>query len=299
MIVYFDTNVFDPRDGVPEEAEHFVLNALRSQQFRLLFDLDCFLEPLLAFRESARDAQRAERQLERMLKWCDLRRMVRPAPSLLEEAVLSYAANRNRVEMFVNRGQLYEEIERELTNWDRERSPRSEFWQRIASDAQRDRENFQTSFSSLIHELGPRDGFALGARLPTFTEFWNQHKYRVVETFVESIGENSAHSELWALCREDSVDGLLNIRCVGLAVRATIAHMYVHFYNEGQQFPKVKQSDAADIRHAISAAAADVFVTNDLRLFRRLSVVPLRDFRIMRLDMFLRKLIASTVEDEP
>jgi hypothetical protein len=56
MLVYFDTNVFDPRDGVSEAAEPFILNALLGQRIRLVFDLDCFLEPLLTFQGLASDA---------------------------------------------------------------------------------------------------------------------------------------------------------------------------------------------------------------------------------------------------
>ena len=33
-------------------------------------------------------------------------------------------------------------------------------------------------------------------------------------------------------------------------------HMYSHSYNAGRQIPKVRQSDAADIRHVIAASAA-------------------------------------------
>jgi hypothetical protein len=262
ILVYFDTNVFDPRDGVPEAAEPVILNALLSQRLRLVFDLDCFLEPLLEFRGPPSDpAPRAARQLERMLKWCDLRRIVRPAQSLLEQAVLSYARDRAQIEAFLNSGQLDEQVERELANWDRNRSPRSALWQAIASDTQRERASFHATFTNLLRDLGPRDGFAPGARIPTFSEFWNEHKLRVAQTLVEEVGKESAQPDLWDLCSERSIDGLLALRSVNLAVGATIAQMYAHFYNEGRQVPKVKQSDAADARHAIAASVAEIFVT--------------------------------------
>ena len=57
-LVYFDTNVFDPRDGIPEAEESLVLDAIFSQRFRLVFDLDCFLEPLIAFREPSKEGRR-------------------------------------------------------------------------------------------------------------------------------------------------------------------------------------------------------------------------------------------------
>ena len=70
-----------------------------------------------------------------------------------------------------------------------------------------------------------------------------------------------------------------------------MALMYSHFYNEGRQVPLPKKSDAADLRHAIVASAADIFVTNDFQLYNRLSAIPLEDdFKILRLDEFLANL---------
>lgn len=292
VLVYFDTNVFDPRDGVAEAEEHLILDALRSQRFRLIFDLDCFLEPLLAFRQAASDATpRAARQLERMMKWCDRRRIIKVPQWLLAQAILSYSGRRARVDEFLDREQLDEQVERELANWDRDHSPRNAFWQGIASDAQRERETFQASFTNLLQELGPRDGFAPGARPPTPAEFWNEHKHRVARTFVEGVGEELKQPDLWELCSERGIDGLLDLKCVTLAVGATIAHMYAHFYNEGRQIPKLHQSEAADIRHAIAAAAAEIFVTNDWRRFgKRLSALPMRGLRIVALKAFLAEL---------
>ncbi len=82
------------------------------------------------------------------------------------------------------------------------------------------------------------------------------------------------------------------MRCIRLAVGATTALMYSHFYNEGRQLPKVRKSDAADVRHVIAASTAEIFVSNDSRLCNRLSVVPMEDpFRIRHLDGFVADLM--------
>ena len=287
-LLYFDTNVFDPRDGVPKAKEPLILNVLHSQRFHLVFDLDCFLEPLLAFQGLANDATpRAARQLERMLKWCDHRRIVTPPQLLLVQSVRWYSGLWPSVEEFLS---IPEQVGRELANWDRDRSPRNAFWQGIASDAQRERESFRASFTTLLQELGPRDGFAPGARIPAFDEFWNEHKYRVAQTLVESVSEELQEPSLRQRRGERSIDGLLAVRCVNLYVLATIAHMYAHFYNEGRQIPKIRQSDAADLRHAVAASVAEIFVTNDSRLYRGLSAIPIKDFRIVELNAFLTEL---------
>jgi hypothetical protein len=291
-LVYFDTSVFDPDHGLQDAQESLVLDALYSQRFRLVFDLDCFLEPLLAFRAIGADTTRkAERQLQRMLKWCDRRRVVGLPEWLLADAVLLYSGHNIRENEFVDRGQLDQELERELKDWDSVRSPRCTFWQSIAHDVQCDRERYQNSITQLLQELGPRDGFSQGGTIPTFAQFFNEYRHRVTQTLVERVGHDKNQSDLWKLCIDRGIDGLLDIRCVRLAVGAIITLMYSHFYNAGQQIPKVRQSDAADIRHVIAASAAEIFVSNDLRLCKRLSVVPMNDgFRVLHLDRFLSDL---------
>lgn len=296
VLVYFDANVFDPRDDLTgvEDPDPLILDALRSQRIRLVFDLDCFLEPLLAFRGPASDAgPRAARQLERMLKWCDRRRIVASPQWLLAQAVLSYSGQPIRVEEFLNSEQLDEQVRSELANWDQDLSPRKPFWQGIASDAQRERDSFQEGFVNLLRELGPRDGFAPGAGIPPPEEFWNAYKYRVAQTFVEGVGAEFKRPDLWQNCSARSIDSLLGIRCMSLAVGVTVGYMYAHFYNEGRQIPRVRQGDAADIRHAIAASVADIFVTNDSRLYKRLSAVPIKGFKIVQLSAFLARLQTS------
>jgi hypothetical protein len=298
LLVYFDTSVFDPNHGLPKGQESLVLTALRSQGFRLIFDLDCFLEPLLTFRGLPGDViPRAAQQLERMLKWCDLRRIVGPAEWLLTQSVLSYSGSCARIEEFLNWEHLDDQLERELKNWDPVRSPRNPFWQSLAGDIQRERERFENSFTNLLQELGPRDGFSSGAAIPAFREFWDEHKNRIAQTFVESIGRDVNQRDLWQLCSDRGIGGLFDDRRVRLAVGATTALMYSHFYNEGRQLPKIRKSDAADVRHVIAAFTAEIFVSNDSRLCHRLSVVPMEDrFRIRHLDEFVTDLIRGDRE---
>jgi hypothetical protein len=159
-LVYFDTSVFDPRDGVSEADESLVLDAIYSQRFRLVFDLDCFFEPLLAFRGLARnEVPRAALQLERILKWCDRRRAVNSAQNLLTQAVLSYVGHPDRPEEFLIGKR---EFDSEIAKWDRDRSPKTAFWQEVAHSLQSEREHFEESFTQLLRQLGPRDGFKPG-----------------------------------------------------------------------------------------------------------------------------------------
>jgi len=291
-LIYFDTNVFDPHHGLPAAREHLVLGAIGSQRCRLVFDLDCFLEALLALRKIGADATpKARRQVERMLKWCDLRRIVTSADTLLAQAILSYSRGDARVREFVDKGQLEEQIDEGLRHWDSASSPQSRLWRSIIDDTQRDRDRYQKTISELLQKLGPRDGFRQGTSLPSFLDFWCEQRERVARTFVELVGNDRNQRDLWRLCAERGIAGLLDIRAVRLSVVTTVSLMYSQFYNEGKQIPRPKKSDAADLRHAIAASTAEVFVTNDHGLHNRLSAVPMEDkFRVFLLDTFLADL---------
>jgi hypothetical protein len=79
------------------------------------------------------------------------------------------------------------------------------------------------------------------------------------------------------------MEGLLNILSVQLATIVTLSLMYAQLLNRGQQMAKPHAGDLADMRHAVIASSADVFVTNDERQFRRLSSVPTGKWRVIRL----------------
>jgi hypothetical protein len=173
QLIYFDTNIFDPVSGLKGRQEFLVSHALGSQQFRLVFDLDCFLEPLLAFRfANGSGATNAVGQLERMLKWCDRRRTVSLPQSILSQAVRSYSDGSVRIEEFLNGGQLDPEVESELGNWDSERSPSNRVWFSVARDAESERCRFQKSLSDLLQQIGaPQPGCVSDGTIPVFKEF--------------------------------------------------------------------------------------------------------------------------------
>ncbi len=71
------------------------------------------------------------------------------------------------------------------------------------------------------------------------------------------------------------LDGLLNVKSVGLAVGANLSLMYAHQFEN--RVPK--SGDSRDILHAIIGSNADIFVTDDGELRRVLNRVPVDGFR--------------------
>lgn len=91
-LVYFDTNVFDPKHGLLDAQEGVLHKAFATGLLRVVFGLDCFVEPLLVFESgSDEDRKKAAIQIQRMKRWCDLRRIVKPALQLLTDDIVSYA----------------------------------------------------------------------------------------------------------------------------------------------------------------------------------------------------------------
>lgn len=285
-LIYFDTNVFDPRDGLSDADESLLLRALASQQLRLPFDLDCFLEALMAIAGQTPDCRgRAERHLDRMIRWCDRRRFIGSSWSLLEDTILAYCGFPTPPNHFLDRGQLDPEVERNLAKWDPKCSPQNDFWRAIANDARDERERFRASFTTLLEQIGPRDGFRPGGTVPQFERFWEDHKLTVVQTLVEAFESPTRCRGLSDACKRRGLGGLLDVRCVRLCVVNTVGLMYSQFYNEGRQLAQVRKSDAADLRHTIAASAAEIFVSNDRKLCNRLNSVPMNDgFKVLGID---------------
>jgi hypothetical protein len=184
------------------------------------------------------------------------------------------------------------EFDGEIGKWDRDLSPRNSIWREVAHGLRSEREHFKDSFTQLLRQLGQRDGFKPGGQVPPFEKFWDEHKYTVAQSIVRGVSRDIGQSDIVDLCVRQGINGLLDNKCIRLAVSSMTSLMYSHFYNEGHP-AKVRRSDAADIRHATAASVAEVFVTHDRAFFKRLSAVPISDFKIIYLDDFLTHLRQS------
>jgi hypothetical protein len=88
----------------------------------------------------------------------------------------------------------------------------------------------------------------------------------------------AAHDGLEDACRAHGVDGLLGVRAVGLTVGAMQSMVYALAVEGGS--PRI--GDGYDLWHALMASAAEVFVTHDEELARRLNRIPVTGFTVVR-----------------
>ena len=83
-------------------------------------------------------------------------------------------------------------------------------------------------------------------------------------------------------CRERGLDGLVALRPVRLCVGASISLIFATTFGDGVQPRRARRGDGYDAWHAISASAADIFVTGDEDLAEQVERVPMEGFRVFR-----------------
>ena len=91
-LVSFDTNVFDPRDGITNVQETSLLSALANQRIRIPFQIDCFEECLLGLQSpNSGGAEKVGSQIRRLHEWCDYRRITKTADLMLVDDIRAYS----------------------------------------------------------------------------------------------------------------------------------------------------------------------------------------------------------------
>jgi hypothetical protein len=140
------------------------------------------------------------------------------------------------------------------------------------SDVRRTKESFRDSMEQALErtqaelnlEAYPDDE----RRMLTFETFWARAAAPWADAYAERAGAAAA-------CRRRGLEGLLNVRALGLVVRAALSLVFSQVIN-GR---KPHLGDGYDQWHASQAAAVDVFVTRDDRLALHLAHIPLEGFR--------------------
>ena len=85
------------------------------------------------------------------------------------------------------------------------------------------------------------------------------------------------------------MEGLLDNRTVRLYTIYYAALVHSKWFGEQGKPGKVKPSESGDFFHSVQASAADVFVTEDARLVRRLTQILVDGLEVMNFDDFLNR----------
>ena len=276
MIVYFDTNVFDhlqQLNGVTAWDLFRIGRAVKLECIRVVVSYLNIEETLFIITSQS---DRAEARVKLIFELADKQLVVRGHQNTINNDIRSYAY-----------GQPLRSPFEPLSSW-----MESELWSFAApivrSDLRKlkhvidktrrikkEHQDFMTQARKKLKLLVPS---MVGERYP-FNDYWKNNSVWLVEGLAK-------RTKVLGKVRQRGLPGLLKLKSVALAVGANLSLMYSHHF-EGRT---PASGDSRDILHAIAASSADVFVTNDRKLAKILTRIPVEGFQVMNLKDFLDSL---------
>src|SRR5262249_50436698 len=107
------------------------------------------------------------------------------------------------------------------------------------------------------------------------------------EAFAATFAEDLAECfNVLSQCKKRGIPGMLQITSIQLYVGSNISLAYAQIY-EGHS-PRI--ADSRDMDHAVLASPADVFLTHDDELARRLSRIETRGFQVLKIGTLFEKI---------
>lgn len=278
MAAYLDSNVFDhlyKKIGCTSADIANLRTKIYGRALSIPLSIHT-LEEILLDRRARPELLVAKTKLT--LSLGNFRRMVKPCDQLLGDDLRAYAATGAAGRPFID-AELQNIITDgigELVETDGEE--RDEEMIAALEETRRRKETFRAAASAPLESIRQLAKPAAGAS-------FEQYFAAGAVVFVEKI---AAHQGVLDECRQRGMDDLLHIRSVRMMVGAALSFLYGGTF-EGQSPQK---GDLMDLHHAVSAAAvAETFVTDDARLRRILSRVPLDNFAVVDLPAFLQKMV--------
>jgi hypothetical protein len=115
--------------------------------------------------------------------------------------------------------------------------------------------------------------------VPSYEQLYESEKNSFIRGLIEEIG-------IIERFRYININRLLQIRSVQLCVGWSISYIY------GQLFEnrKPERGDSRDMKHAVSASAADFFVTHDRNLSTLMKRIPIQNFEVCNIHELLEKI---------
>lgn len=238
---------------------------------------------MVALEELIADPEDYQPRAALALKLSDWSRPVKPTIRLLTETIQSYAAG-GRPASPVFRGRDQWQLVSELSSTILGTSPEDIAARKEATERAREQ-------IAKFHEAMMRgqDATLLVLREHpelwrswTFDNFWDEVSIRFTESTARRLGVLNE-------CRSRGIEGLLEIPTVRMAIGVSASLMFAQVQRSAVQKPQPQ--DSRDLQHAVMAAArASIFVTDDAKLMRLVSRVPMTGFETVRLPEFLARL---------
>jgi len=271
--VYFDTNVFDhihKQIGVSEDDLLALRAAVKTGKIAILLSILNF-EETLSILESSPSLPVTELQL--ILELTDGQNLLKPPELLLPDDIHGYAKGETLVSPFLVNSRIQTDIKALLT-------PNQQNMTKLLAvvrETQKQKEDFRTAMREAQDKAAP-DVRRIKGQQPHFDAYWA----KCAEKFAESLAERARVLEA---CKERGIKGLLEIRSVQLCVGANLSLIYAQDF-EGRT---PKMGDSRDLKHALLASAAEIFVTRDKQFARLLARIPIKGFQMLDINTLLQQ----------
>lgn len=279
QLVYFDINVFEHmRRGIvsPEEVER-VREARHDGKIAIILSY-LNLEETLGMLDTA-PPQEALEQLQFILDLVDWRRIVKPPYDFLADSIRSYAHGEPDPDPFAP---VNSELKQALQNLTDPSPENLGELHRIAAQARAQKERFGENMGAASVALAPNVAELrreLHGKRPDFEEFCRLLELRCAESYAARVG-------VLQECSNRGIDGLLGIRSVRMAARASASLLYAYDFERKSEDP----SDSRDLLHAVMATAGEKLVTQDGGLRARLAQIQIQNFRVLDMAGFVEHL---------
>jgi hypothetical protein len=265
IIVYLDRNIYDALNRMSSGSDYVSLlqKFIRENRIMIPFSALVLEETLPVLR--AKDTTKITKEQKILSKLMDWRYIIKPPSMLLGEAFESWANNTplpTQYCVFTAKPNDFFQAAPEET---------AEML-RVIDEGRKQYE------SILSHtRITQRDAMS---KLPTkadtnFQEMWDLCAPQILDYMIEIL-----HPSM--IDRADK-EKLYEYKCVELF----LCYIITYIWKGVIEGAALKRSDTPDQYHFISASVADVFVTNDEPLFKRLSLFGIDDLDVMNLKRFM------------
>ena len=271
--VYFDTNVFDhihKQIGVTEADLLAPRAAVKTGKIAILSSILNF-EETLSILESSPSLSVTVLQL--ILELTDGQKLIKPPELLLPDAIRGYAKGETLSSPFLVNPGIQSNIKALVTSTQQNMNKLLT----VVRETQKQKEDFRTAMKTAQDQAAPYVRRIKGQQ-PHFSDYWAKCAPKLAESLAERAGVLNA-------CKEQGIEGLLEIRSVRLCVGANLSLIYAQDF-EGRT---PKMGDSRDLQHALLASAAEIFVTHDKQFARVLARIPITGFQVLDLHTLLQQ----------
>jgi hypothetical protein len=274
--VYFDTNVYDhiyKKINFSSGDLINLKNAISSGKISVLLST-LNVEETIAFMEY--DQSMTIEQVQLIFSLIDKYRVIKPHNELFSEDI----------ESFANRGLASGSFDRKYDLYSKMsflQNPSQEDIDDFISTVNIHIKNQKVDFSLFMKEVKIKirpEIKKLKRSQANFIDFFE----KVSVLFAESVAEKKG---LLEQCRARGIHNLLKVRSIRLYIGYSLSLAFAQFFEDCSH----ESGDFIDQFQATVSSAADIFVTEDKKFKNRLSRIPIRNYEVIDLKEFTRRII--------